>query len=341
MSLEPKDLKGTKKVVYLRISGREQALGDEHKPKHKQQTFKEQLARVNQYLTDHNLGKADEKFVFREIGTGADPTRPIWKESVKTAANLKGKVVYVVTELSRFARNLRYGASETIPLYENDVPMLATDERLIIGTEKRPEPDSDIMMGIKMSLSTGELETTKKKELSGRRARTESGVYHSAGLSLWPFADADMFAWLRDNIHLFKKKDEGGMGKAAFKRRLEAIGGEGGPTGAWAIAASKTAAEIAEKLSPEEYQQWEAFRQRILELEQAEGYDGARGKGKLSWPVKAIRYRFNGYLTKPFDPNFSEPTEAEWEEVYSNPRDNISAKDRKVWNIVIGKRKKR
>ena len=134
MALDAKDLKGAKKVVYLRISNREQAAGDAGKPKEKQQTFKEQLARVNQYLTDNNLGKADEKFVFREIGTGADPTRPIWKESIQTASALKGKVVYIVTELSRFARNLRYGASATIPLYENDVPMLSTDERLIIGT---------------------------------------------------------------------------------------------------------------------------------------------------------------------------------------------------------------
>ena len=196
-------------------------------------------------------------------------------------------------------------------------------------------------MGVKMSLSTGELETTKSKEKSGRRARTEAGIYHSVGLSLWPQADhEDMFDYLRENMHLFKQVSEGGMGKQAFKRRIVAIGGKGGPSASWPVRAVEKVREYAEKLTPAEYKRWEAFRKRVLALEKAEDYDGANPSGPVSWIVKAIRYRFNGYLTQPWNPNFPEPSDSEWEEVYSNPRDNLSAKDLKTYKSVVGKRRK-
>nr|AIF03955.1 hypothetical protein [uncultured marine group II/III euryarchaeote KM3_16_D12] len=339
-----KDLKGAKKVIYLRISGREQAAGDKKKPKHKQQTFIEQLARVNQFLTDNGLGKAtDERFIFREVqsaGKNPDMHRPILIEAIETAANLKGKVAFYVTEYSRFARHHLYGPAAVIKLYESDVPLVATDHGTIHGSPKRPTPKGNLILGIDMTMGGADLDTTRAKETGGRRARKELGIYHSTGLALWPFAKEDMIDWLRQNMHSFKTVSDGGEGKQAFKRRLAAIGGAEGPSGAWAVRAAPSLLQYAERLTPEEYTRWEAFRKRILALERAEGYDGARGVGDTSWLVKAIRYRFNGYLTVPWDEAFPEPNEAEWEEVSSNPVQFLSAADRKLRRSVVGKRPK-
>jgi len=347
--MQVKDLKGHTPVVYLRISNREQAKGDSKKPKEKQQTFIEQLARVNNWLKDNGYPKAEEKFVFREVKTGGDKSmnaRPILGEAISTAVRLKQsrknkKVVLLVTEYHRFGRHHLYGPANAIPLYENDIPLVATDSGTIHGSPVRPTPRGNVWLGLDMTMGGMELDTTRGKEESGRRARTESGIYHSVGLALWPFADDDMFNWLRENHSDFKKANEGGIGKQAFKRRVESIGGKNGPKGAWATRAVPSMLEFREKLTEEEYDKWEAFRKRILDLEKAEGYDGARGVGPVSWLVKAIRYNFNGYLTKPWNTEqFPHPTEEEWDEVYSNPSKYLSAGDSKLYRTVVGKRKK-
>ena len=343
------DLKAIKKaepVVYLRISNQEQAMGDADKPLDKQTTFKTQLKRVENGLKEMGFtGKVKPMNVFREVGSGGDSTRPVWKEAIESAVQLqrqiKKPVVFVVTELSRFSRDFRYGVAEMIPLYENDIPIVATDDRLIVGTSSLPTPDADILLGIKMTLAGGERETVKKKEKSGRKARTQAGIYYSVGMSLWPFANEDPYDWLADNVSKARAIKDGGLGGTKWANYQEGALGKPpmAPSGTWHKRAWPNFLNIKANLDDKEFKEWDAFRRRFRAFEKKEGYDGAQAVGKASWPVKAGRYQFNGYLTKPYMPEFSQkPTNARFEEVISNPQEYLSAGDKKLYRKVVGKR---
>ena len=340
VELTPKSLKGRDPILYLRISNAEQAKGDADKPKAKQRTFIDQQKRAEAYLKKNKLRLPKDVHVFREVASGGDSTRPIWKQAIATAAEMGSKAFMIVTELTRFSRDMRYGIANTIPLYENDVPLVAAQDNLIVGTTNAPTPDDDLMMGIKITLGGAERETTRKKEQEGRQARKERGVFPSAGLTLYPDADVDIWQWFIDNVHKAKPVEQGGIGRGVFGRMARAVSGDKVSAG-WYAQAERKLKKIQDALTPAQFVAWNEFRKRILALERQENYDGARNIGKPSFRVKAVRYRFNGYLTAPFEKDFyPKPTDAQYAKVYENPRENLSAKDVKLYRQIVGKRGK-
>ena len=344
--VDMKNILKAEPVVYLRISNQEQAMGDADKPLDKQGTFKTQLKRVENGLKEMGFtSKVKPLNVFREVASGGDSSRPTWKNAVQHAVQLsrqiKKPVIFVVTELSRFSRDFRYGVAEMIPLYENDIPIVATDDRLIVGTNTLPTPDADILLGIKMTLAGGERETTKKKEKSSRKARKEAGIYYSVGMSLWPFANEDPYYWLEKNISKAAAIKNGGLGGTKFKAYQEGALGKPphAPSGTWHVRAWPNWMKIRANLDEKQFKEWDAFRRRFRDFEKKMAYDGAQAVGKVSWPVKAARYQFNGYLPKPYDPAFSEkPSNARFNDVIENPAEFLSAGDKKLYRKVVGKR---
>jgi len=348
LELNLNSIKKAEPVVYLRISNQEQAMGDADKPLDKQTTFKTQLKRVENGLKEMGFtGKVKPLNVFREVASGGDSSRPTWKNaithSVQLGRQIKKPVIFVVTELSRFSRDFRYGVAEMIPLYENDIPVVATDERMIVGTSTFPTPDADILLGIKMTLAGGERETTKKKEKSSRKARTEAGIYYSVGMSLWPFANEDPYDWLAKNVSKAAAINKGGLGSTKWAAYQEGALGKPpyAPSGTWHRRAWPNWLKIKANLDEKEFKEWDAFRKRFRDFEKKNGYDGAQAEGAVSWPVKAARYQFNGYLTKPYMPEFSQkPSNAMFNDVTSDPQEYLSAGDRKLYRKVVGKRGK-
>jgi hypothetical protein len=85
-------------------------------------------------------------------------------------------------------------------------------------------------------------------------------------------------------------------------------------------------------MTPEEFENWNNFRKRILEMERMFGKDDFR--------LKAVRYRSNGYLTDPLNPNFStQPDEEMIQNAIDNPADNLSFKDSRKYRKEISKKR--
>ena len=97
--ITPRDLKGFKPVVYLRISTDEQGPQDKGKTLEKRQGMVNQLAKVKRYLKENNLPMPKPENIHYELASGGDPTRPILKRAIEQVVGMKGKKMFVVSEL--------------------------------------------------------------------------------------------------------------------------------------------------------------------------------------------------------------------------------------------------
>ena len=329
----PSDLKGFKPVVYLRISSDEQGPQDKGKPLEKRQAMVNQLAKVKRYLKDNGLPMPKPENIHYELASGGDPTRPVLKRAIQQAVDMKGKRMFVVAELSRFARRIRYGMKDTIPLFENDIPLVATDDQMITGTKNNPQAQQDIMMGIAIALATGEREKLRQRVRSSIETKTAQGIFVSKGLEIFPEADGDIYQYVIDNVEKFAPKDKGGLGWTASYRLLETIYGSKPPfSNQWSRKSAQRILDLKGNMTSEEFENWNNFRKRILEMERMFGKDDFR--------MKAVRYRTNGYLTDPLNPNFStQPDEEMIQNAIDNPADNLSFKDARKYRKDISKKR--
>ena len=89
--------------------------------------------------------------------------------------------------------------------------------------------------------------------------------------------------------------------------------------------------ELKANMTVEEFNEWNSFRKRILNMERAFGVD--------DWRMKAVRYRVNGYLTKPLE--YAKPTEEVIQGAIDNPSENLSFKQFKQYRKEVSKRGKK
>ena len=331
----PKDLKGFKPIVYLRFSADEQSPADKGKPLEKNTVLKNQLERIQKWLKSNGLSQASPNNIHYELASGGDPTRPVLKRAINQAVEMKGKRMFVVSELSRFHRDIRHGMAETIPLYENDIPLVATDDNLITGTMNEPEGDNDILMGLKISLATGERERLRGRVKRAITERQEQGIFASKGLELFPEADGDIWGYMIDNESKIGSKKEGGIGNTEFLRLLDVVYGRPfGKTVGFLNSVKMRLEKMRANMTPDEFNEWNEFRRRILEME--------RKLGANSWEMKAVRYRVNGYITDPTNENYSmKPSEEIIQNALDNPADNLSFKEAKKYRSQVSKRAKK
>jgi len=330
--LDVKGLKDHTPIQYIRLSFNEIPDKDSKKDVSKIDKIKNQKKRLDNFLRDNKLKPVKPENVFMEVASGGDPTRPVWRQAINKVAAMKGKRFLVVTDLSRWSRDMRTGVAETIPLYVSDVPLVSADDMLVIGTKQRPNADGDTLLGIKITLAGGERENLRRRTGSGMQAKKESGVYGSGGLDLFPDAFIDVYDFIEENLYRAMPIKEGGIGFAALGRLVMDEAGPMGPTSqSWARKAINRISELKMKMSPEQYDTWVAYRKRVRELERVKGFG--------DWGVKALRYRTNGFISAPLDPLFSNPpVEEDIQEWMMNPKDNLSFKDSKIYKSVVSKR---
>jgi DNA invertase Pin-like site-specific DNA recombinase len=325
----PKDLKGFKPVVYLRISTDEQSPQDEGKPLEKRENLKRQLKAVSAWLKANGLTDPKADHVHYELASGGDPTRPVLARAIEQAVGLKGKRMFVVAELSRFTRDLRHGLASTIPLYENGIPLVVTDDGLITGTKDDPEGDNDILMGLKISLATGERERLRKRVQKSIERNIEEGIFNSKGLELYPDAQGDMYEYWLENLPRLASKKDGGWGATEWLKLSSVVYGGKPPFGSGLMnSVFNRLSELKANMTVEEFNEWNSFRKRILNMERAFGVD--------DWRMKAVRYRVNGYLTKPLE--YAKPTEEVIQGAIDNPAENLSFKLFKQYRKEVSKR---
>ena len=99
-------------------------------------------------------------------------------------------------------------------------------------------------------------------------------------------------------------------------------------------------------MTPTEYKRWYDFRKKVRALEKEYDYDGSGikekygRKGPIHWGVKAMRRYANGYLAEPNNKLYSMPSDEMMKEYFKNPKEHLSASDKKLWSQIVGKRKK-
>lgn len=314
-------------IIYARLS-RSEAKSEGPKKLNKQVKVMKTWLKKN--------GFKKEPIVFKEVASGSDPTRKEWNAAIK-AAIAKKKAVFVVTDWSRWAKNIRHGMAGSIPLYEAGIPLISTLEGGIqgaAGTKANPNADGDLLWAIKVALGAADIERLKGREIQVREELQSEDIATTAGLGLFPFAAMNPWAVLIEHYPRFKAKDIKG---AAYGRLVadstKVKGRKVSPGDQWYKRNYKNYVRIKEALTESEFKRWWEFLNRVRAYEKAEGYDGAgQGveKGKVSWKVKALRRMSNAYLTEP--EKYVEPTDEHWVEWTENFPSYLGVKDGKLYD---------
>jgi len=329
------DLKKRTPIIYARLSQAEAKSEGAKK-------LNLQIQKVKDYLKKNGI--KGSPLIFKEVASGTDETRPQWLAAIAASMARKNRFL-AVYDFSRFSRDMRWAMAKNIPMYESDVPILSTLDGvgMLTGTRANPHPDGDLMWGIKTTLVTREVETTKEKERTTGKTLRKAGIATTVGLSLYPFTNKNPWAVMIEEYPRL-----GADLKPAQFGELIALETKVGnkkysPGPKWYRTALERWLGIKGSLSPSAYKAWWGFLNRVRDYEKAEGYDGAGrayvrvggtkrkilDKGTLSWPVKALRRMANQYLNDPAD--HTKPTQAEWMEWTSNPGPYLGATDFKTW----------
>ena len=329
----------------------EQGRADKGKPPEKQQIFKNQLETIKMYLKKYGLRSVKPENVFYEIASGTDPTRPQWKNAINRAVNMKGKTFLVVKDPTRWSRDSFHGHRMAIGPREADVPIAFATDDMVMGTLQRRDSDAETLFGIKMVLSQGATTRQSARVRAGLEALKARGRYIAGTLPLWPFATRTK-EYLLENEQASRNIRDGGIGRLKFGRMLRSALGPLGPGDQWHLKAIKKIDEIrdyyASKEDPEGFDRWLTFINRIRDLEEAEQFDGSGLKnkpkiGRPSFKVKALRFRFGGYMTQPQVekdgvPLYEIPTEESIAETFDNIPDYLSTDDAVLYRRKVAKR---
>lgn len=338
-------MKNATPFVYLRLSSEEQAEGDAGKPIEKQSWAIDQEASIVDYLKRNGLKKVKPKNVYRDLASGGSMDRPALKELLEAVMNHKGRAYIAFTEPSRWSRNGTRGQAAYAPLYERDIPLLSTSGGLMSGTATEPRPDAQFLFSIKMGVAEGE------RGVMQQRVKRKIGVRKAAGIlsgtvgSVYPFARADPLDVLNENLVLMSVKVSDGGGGAALGRLVESATSPNGVGAQWYQRELERENARKAALSPEEYQQWYAYRKRFRALQKERDYDSGSGikqrslkRKDIDWGVKAVQRLSNGYLRTPQDPDYSMPTADLIADALANPKEYLSDGDKKLYRRLVSKR---
>lgn len=337
MTIPIKDLKKDEPYAYIRLSFDE--LGEAKKWSKERRAniwkipkMKTQLNRVKDFLKANGLKPLKPANTFGEVASGGEPTREVWQRLIQNVVPTLKKPSFVIfTDMSRWSRNMRYGMAESIPLYINDIPMVSADDNLVIGTKLRPDADGDLLFGVKTVVSNAELENIRRRTRSGMKSISNTGVYTSGGLDLFPLSKQDPYDWVLENMADGATKEKGGLGWTVYGNRLK-DNVEGVKTTNLARNIHTRLAQLKSEMTDLEFSRWNAFRKRIRTME--------KKLGENDWGVRAVRYRSNGFISAPLDERYArEPTDSDIQLWFDNPEDNLSYKDTKQWTSEVKKKK--
>lgn len=347
----PKWLKTAEPVVVLRISTREQAGADMGKDPEDMETLQSQLAIVKSGLKDRGLKMPKKEDIFWEVAGGGElpENRPVQQAAIRKAQSKKKRTYVVVKEPRRWSRDQTWGEEAYAPLKRQEIPLFDISHGILTSTVLEPRSAEHFFWSIQQGVAESERSIIKEKAKQKVRQLRESGIFPSGGPALYPFARADPLEVLQNNQHLLRlPKKQGGVTKTGLGVKIQQDTAPWGPQPSWWRKESKRDLERNEKLTIPEYKIWSDFRTKIRDLEKEFGYDasGLRGKsdlvdkGTIHWGIKALRRFANGYLAQPWSELYRMPSDAEIQEYLKNPTPYLSAKDKKLYEVRVGKRKR-
>jgi len=320
--------KKAKMIGYARISTDKQSVEDKKQtnPK-KKATIKRQMKEVNDALKAQGLPTVKPENFFAEVASGTKEDRTQWRLAREAAMGSKGKTVIVVKDPSRWARNVDAAVAAWKPLKERGIPVYAVTTGIQTGTAEDIRPSENFFFLLNSGFAAQTSEVQQKKALAGKERQRAEGAADFKGASVFPFAQRDPLLIYLENRAIQSET----RGKPNLKRMMEAGSNPNGTS--FSAANTFIDRENARMaiLSPEDYQAWVDYRQRLRERLQRIGSDPWANKGnddgKRDFRANAL-YRMSGlYLKEP--ENYPMPSEEFLDEVEKNFVEYLSDKDKK------------
>ena len=154
----PKDVVKNRDVfVYARVSGEDQ----------KENSLPAQIEAVKGTLKALGYRKSLRGRIFEEQASGTTLERPELAKAIQAIREHGKPAVLVVRDIQRFSRD-PYGLGVLYrPLWEQDIPVAAFTENLVLGTRKNPSPNADLLAPILVAAGGSEVNLRKKQSTTG------------------------------------------------------------------------------------------------------------------------------------------------------------------------------
>jgi DNA invertase Pin-like site-specific DNA recombinase len=208
----------------------------------------------------------------------------------------KRKAVIVVRDIQRFTRDPYHLGVLYNPLRDNEVPVISMNEPLVLGTNKVPNPASDLLAPILVAAGGSEVQTRKKQTLQGMDRALDKGIKGGQPLDLQS---------LTEQLNPYREVQrllDAGVGQTQGSRRI------GRSSSFWRKTRDKMAT-----MNEEQREEWFSVIDKVREMEQKFGL----GIGKnATRRMMAVRRVASGFLKQPLQ--FSAPTDEDLEYAYQN-----------------------
>jgi DNA invertase Pin-like site-specific DNA recombinase len=315
-------------IGYARISTDKQSADDKRvKTVKKKATIKRQMAEVNAALKMQGLPQVKDENFFAEIASGTKEDRTQWRKAIAKAMETSGKVVMVVKDPSRWARNVDAAVTAWKPLKARGIPVYAVVTGIQTGTleDKRPSENFFFLLNSGFAAQTSEVQA-KKADEAVKRQKAE-GVLAGKGTSLFPFARRDPLRVFLENMDMLTQP----RGRAKLARLIEL---ETMPNGMKAQSVQNLQRRVMKRLellSADELESYMEYRDNIRERLQRIGADPwavtGNSKGKPDFKANALLRMTGAYLKDPSE--FEQRSNQELDEIELNFVEFLSDKDKK------------
>jgi DNA invertase Pin-like site-specific DNA recombinase len=294
----PKDaIKNRDVFIYARVSGAKQ-----------DGTLPTQVEAVKASLKAMGYRRSLRGRVFTEQASGTVLERPELAKAIKAMRANKNPSVLVVRDIQRFSRD-PYGLGVLYrPLWEEDVPLIALTEQLVLGTRKNPAPNADLLGPILIAIGGQEVSLRKKQSIVGVKAARAKGI--ASGQPVRVYSNEPLNPY-RELVRLL----EAGFGQKNGSTRL-------GRSGSWWRKNRDKLALIRERKGDEGVEEFLSVVDKIRAMEQEFG--PRFGKSVRRKGMVAVGRLISLYMVNPHEEDA--PTEEEIMAVFEDPKSFLNPK---------------
>jgi len=345
----PNWMKKAEPFIYVRISSKDQIPAEADKPLPQQTPLKTQLEGIQSALKTYGLKQGKKANIFYDLASGNQMDRDGFN-AMKAAIleytkDGKKRAFFAVSEPSRWSRNITLGEEAYAPFYRREIPIFSTGDGLTTHTATEPRTTEQLIISVKSMVAQQERGTLIDRVNRKKTRLIEQGILPAAIGTFYPFAKADPLEVLKANVGLLNVPKSQGGGSSALGQLIATATAPYGAGATWYKRALDYENERVAKLTPEEYERYNAFRKKWRDLQRERDYDPqskapivSLNRKDIDWGMKAAQRFANGYLRYPFDPKYRMPTDDEINEYLTNPKEYLSDKDKKLYRRLVSKR---
>ena len=265
-------------------------------------TLKSQEKAVRDELKRVGYKKSLRGRIFSETASATSLERPALQALLEAVKKHKGKAVIVVRDVQRFTRNPYHLGVLYQPLRDLDIPLVSMGDNIVLGTEKRPNVNPDLLAPILVAAGGQEVSIRKIQTLGGVAAAKAKGI--SAGAPLKVFTKEAINPY-RELERLLKL----GIGQSEAARRLD-------KSTSWFRKNRDKLASIREKKGDAGVEEFISLTDLLRDYERENGpRTGPRAKNSM----RAIGRMTSLYLQFPADNE--RPSDSFVAEVFANPKE--------------------